>query len=288
MTRTPKAAGLGGFNVAGNLGGADAAPLASNSGLFDAGQLAIPPFALGLGTSPSLGGGFLPSSITLPPLDFWFRSDLGVTLNSTTVAAWADQSGNNRNTAQGTAILQPVYNPASSSFGNRPSLFFGGAQGLPSSVNITPLGQRQLFIVGRSIDANVAKIFTERTSVLYGQHTFPGSIGFAGLTWTDGVNNLSNAVLLTPLAPFVTSIWEWVEPGVGIALTFLLNGATQVGTQPAGLTAASGGVGFSIGAGPGPLPGFQGEIVEIVGYRGLIGGPDLANLYAYFHSRYSF
>lgn len=39
----------------------------------------------------------------------WCRSDLGITLNGSTVSAWADQSGNGKNYSQGTAASQPTY-----------------------------------------------------------------------------------------------------------------------------------------------------------------------------------
>lgn len=55
----------------------------------------------------------------------WLRSDRGITLNSTTVSAWADQSASgdaNKNLAQATAGSQPPYTAADSAFGGMPSL----------------------------------------------------------------------------------------------------------------------------------------------------------------------
>lgn len=46
---------------------------------------------------------------TLPGLNLWLRGDLGITLNGSTVSAWADQSGNAANASQGTAGNQPTY-----------------------------------------------------------------------------------------------------------------------------------------------------------------------------------
>lgn len=39
----------------------------------------------------------------------WYRADAGVTLNSTTVSAWGDQSGNGRHLSQATAGVQPLF-----------------------------------------------------------------------------------------------------------------------------------------------------------------------------------
>ena len=55
----------------------------------------------------SLATGFNPKSIT--GLAAWFDAAKGVTLNGSTVSAWADQSGNGRNATQSTAGNQPTY-----------------------------------------------------------------------------------------------------------------------------------------------------------------------------------
>lgn len=57
----------------------------------------------------------------------WFRSDLGVSLNGSTVSAWADQSGNGRNLTQSTASKQPTYNAGDVQYNNYPSLTFASA-----------------------------------------------------------------------------------------------------------------------------------------------------------------
>lgn len=42
-------------------------------------------------------------------LQLWLRSDLGITLNGSTVSKWADQSGNGNDAIQNTALNQPAY-----------------------------------------------------------------------------------------------------------------------------------------------------------------------------------
>jgi hypothetical protein len=49
---------------------------------------------------------FQPSSV--PGLVLWLRGDLGISLNGSTVSAWADQSGNGNNATQSTGSSQPV------------------------------------------------------------------------------------------------------------------------------------------------------------------------------------
>lgn len=62
--------------------------------------------------------------LTISGLYGWYRSDLGITLNGSTVSAWADQSGNGRNLTQSTGSKQPTYNATDSQYNNKPSLTF--------------------------------------------------------------------------------------------------------------------------------------------------------------------
>jgi hypothetical protein len=68
----------------------------------------------------------------LANLAAWYRGDLGITLNVSTVSAWADQSGNGRHLTNGNAAQQPTY--VASALGGRPTLSFDGGDILSSSV----------------------------------------------------------------------------------------------------------------------------------------------------------
>lgn len=78
-----------------------------------------------------LASGFTPKS--LAPVA-WYRADLGITLNGTTVSAWADQSGNGYNLAQATAANQPTYEAAG--FNSQPSVKFDGTNDVLVSGNV--------------------------------------------------------------------------------------------------------------------------------------------------------
>lgn len=84
---------------------------------------------LGIGTGPGhaavYGGIWTPRALG-SSLELWLRADMGVTLNGSTVSAWADQSGNGRNATQGTAANQPTYVTGDPLLGNQASLDFDG------------------------------------------------------------------------------------------------------------------------------------------------------------------
>jgi hypothetical protein len=89
----------------------------------------------------------------LPNFAAWYRADLGVTLNGSTVSAWADQSGSgdsNRNLAQATAGNQPTYVAADSTFNGQPTLSFGGAHWLVSGTWASPpSAPTTVYLVGK-------------------------------------------------------------------------------------------------------------------------------------------
>lgn len=58
---------------------------------------------------------------------FFLQSSLGITLNSSTVSAQADQGSNGLHVTQGTANKQPLYAAADAAFGNQPSITFDGS-----------------------------------------------------------------------------------------------------------------------------------------------------------------
>lgn len=60
-------------------------------------------------TKPSSSAPVTPLTILGAALAAWYRSDLGISLNGSTVSAWADQSGNAHHLAQSSASKQPIY-----------------------------------------------------------------------------------------------------------------------------------------------------------------------------------
>lgn len=96
----------------------------------------------------------------------WLRSDMGITLNGSTVSAWADQSGNGNGATQASAGLQPTYVTANGANG-RPLLRFGGAHPMQWPLNLQ--GAKTVF--------GVYKVNTPLSNTFYGIYNIKGSTG---------------------------------------------------------------------------------------------------------------
>ncbi len=95
-------------------------------------------------------------------LKLWLRSDLGVTLNGSTVSAWADQSGNGNNFSQGTALKQPTYTA------------MGGPGGKPGFDFVTNDTLTNVGFADASTSYALWAVFTQR-GVSVDQQLFSGS-----------------------------------------------------------------------------------------------------------------
>lgn len=84
-------------------------------------------------------------------LKFWVKADTGITLNGSTVATWADQSGNGADLSQGTAGKQPGY--SATGLGGFPTVSFtsGSSQDLRTGATAVTMGNAtaSFFVVGQ-------------------------------------------------------------------------------------------------------------------------------------------
>ena len=85
-------------------------------------------------------------------LALWLRADKGITLNGSTVSAWADQSGNGRHATQGAGSKQPAYVASTSGLNGQPSMLFSTAAAtyLTTAVGAVIAQPNTLVIVSRS------------------------------------------------------------------------------------------------------------------------------------------
>lgn len=85
--------------------------------------------SMSLRSSVESGASFSPGDGTITGLLAWYRADLGVTLNGSTVSAWADQSGTgdaNKDATQATPANQPTFVASHANFNSRAVLSFDG------------------------------------------------------------------------------------------------------------------------------------------------------------------
>lgn len=80
---------------------------------------------IGVGISPIFsGGGFSPFAVGQPIV--LLDAAIGITLNGADVSDWADQSGEDNDVSQATAVDQPLYNASDSNWNDNPSVNFDG------------------------------------------------------------------------------------------------------------------------------------------------------------------
>jgi hypothetical protein len=83
----------------------------------------------------------------------WYRSDLGVTLNSGNVSAWADQSGNQHNFTQPAAGAQPAYGTGGPGVA---AINFTGTQILDTGANVTLVQPFTIYWVGQMLASSTS------------------------------------------------------------------------------------------------------------------------------------
>jgi hypothetical protein len=89
-----------------------------------------------------------PGPVPTAGLHLWLRADAGVSTSSgTSIAQWADQSGNGRNASMPSLPRQPAI--VASALNGLPVVHFGGAQSFVLDTHATPT-QFTIFIVGRN------------------------------------------------------------------------------------------------------------------------------------------
>lgn len=130
----------------------------------------------------------------LGSLAWWVRADLGITIG-TGVSAWADQSGNGVNFAQGTGSAQPAFG-ATAGPNNTPAVTGDGTNDILSATWSRVAPGTQPFYVWHVLK----QVTWTNGRILYGD--INGGVGFAAqqLTGTPNISVSINAVQENPNA----------------------------------------------------------------------------------------
>lgn len=208
----------------------------------------------------------------------WLRADKGITLNGSTVAAWANQGTLGGSVTQGTAASQPTYSAAGGPNG-RPALTFDGGDWLTSDLAASSWAflhgaNSTIFVVWKTTSANPNAYFGLLSTASSGTADRGYALFYddrSGLSRNDRLianfNNGGATVggVLTANNAFTAATWGVAETvfayqDAGSDLIVLANG-TSVGTSESA-------VATSASAPQGPLE--LGRLVNDAGSR-LIG-----------------
>jgi Concanavalin A-like lectin/glucanases superfamily/F5/8 type C domain len=218
----------------------------------------------------------------------WLKADAGVTINGTTVSAWADQSGNGYNVSQATVANQPIFQ--ASDFNGQPAISFDGSTDfLNNTVNnvVTPGAGRTVFIVSKAACNSVAlNYITFRRSTLLCSY----QSGSPNFIYSDGVNAGNNAS--APANWFDTikakpTILSFYNSGIAPnKLNLRMNQQAIVVSQSGGVASESGTAGFSIGRREDGAYFGNGAIAEIIVYNSELNATDRTTVENYLATKY--
>lgn len=225
---------------------------------------------------------FTPKSIA--NLAAWYRADLGITLNGSTVSAWADQSGNGNNVTQGTANKQPLFVASDSNVNNKPVLDFDGSNDqMQGNFAAALTGEKNwtLITVGQWDTLTGTRCIA---SVGAGGNGYDLIVNFSG-TGKREVVHKGVAAMPDDNATTNYEIWSATRDNSGSPNVILkVNGVTQSISTP-NTVMLTPGVSISIGANF-TVSFMDGKVAEVIVYNNKISDADLAKLHTYLGSRY--
>lgn len=214
----------------------------------------------------------------------WYRSDLGITLNGSTVSAWADQSGQGRTLSQNTASKQPTYVTSDSQYNNFPSLSFNAASNQTMTASNFNWGTFTVFLVCKvstngyfwlkGTTPNLEYYYTNGTPEMFTRRTGP---------LTSSKHYTSTQVSTTP------KTYRQQMDGTHAGHLFYANGTNVTTTDGAAQdpgTALSGNKTFSLFS-DNAADFSTGTIAELICYYPSISSASITKIENYLRSRYN-
>jgi len=183
------------------------------------------------------GASFTPKS--LPGLLLWLRADLGITLAGSKVSAWADQSGNGYDFAQGTDARRPVFNAGSATFSGQPCAQYAAGQILSSlaALPACPAGVTFVMAIGNTPSQNTVLMEIGSGGTDAGGIYIDGPIRYRGLynkggftqhAFTGPPASSSLCVSIDPSVAAANQVRSYVDDVVGASIGALAGIGTLV------------------------------------------------------------
>jgi len=224
----------------------------------------------------------------------WSRSDLGATMNGSTVSDWADSSGNGNDFSQSTAIEQPTL--ASAGLGGRPELTFDGSNDAMDGASfvgmVSAADDWMIVIVVRdwTWGGNVQLYYARGVLGTVGGGVTRSNVGVtseAGAGLGFGLWNATDGHVQAYGDDSQAQGAAAVMVGVCDAgsLTMRVNGTA--GATAAGTTGLhSGATTLELGKGNGNVANWNGAVSELLIFDGVLRTNEVQELEAYFSNRY--
>lgn len=230
------------------------------------------------------------------------RADRGITLNGSTVSAWASQDGSAdtaRNVSQATGSKQPAYNSSDSAYNNKPTLTFSQSSATilsGSQFSGAPYNQTTVLAVAgwTTTGSNTP---TERNGTLLDVHTNDatklwyisrtGSQNYATTTVSTAVNLTVALATRNVETPSVLIHYAGATGGIGTQATGKIYIRSTTTSASGNLSATYNGFfGTSIGGTPRTTNFANMKLAEFLIFNKELSATELTRITDYFSSRY--
>ncbi|MCI0538584.1 MAG: Ig-like domain-containing protein [Verrucomicrobiales bacterium] len=228
-------------------------------------------------------------------LGLWLKADAGVTLNGSSVSAWADQSGLGRNAEQANAANQPTL--VSDDANGKPALRFDGADDfLTFNFPVNDLQDMTVFLVSAcSEDIDVGFPFVARGALFWNESSSWGTIVLSPfqsiVRWRFGIGESQDLAALayprpTPLLnEFSTTTLLREGSTTGTESLFINSELALAVTDKTAPVAATRDQG-NLGRGWNDDSYFPGGIAEVLVYTRALSATEQSTVETYLKSKY--
>lgn len=213
-------------------------------------------------------------------IKLWLKSTEGITLNGSTVSAWADQSGNGQNAVQVTAASQPAY--VANQLNGYPVLRFDGVNDYLQNTSLV-IGQPTTFFIvhTQNVIASNKKSGVFDSKVYGDPYTTRQLIDYNGIENWLGIYAGTSWLNYPKTAPF-TQITTAVFNGANSKI--YENGVLKITGNPGTYTIN----GYYIGSsGLAADRWYNGDVAEIIIYNRTLNDTELQMVYTYLKQKYA-